>query len=104
MNPMRQTAIVLLAGLAVVGPALAQEDERDARLEEARDRLEEAAREIAKLSGQIAADFTQEIHIGHRRAMLGINIGPEVFRQPGRLDKAVKGDGPLVVVGFPHFE
>ncbi len=76
MNPMRQTAIVLLAGLAVVGPALAQEDERDARLEEARDRLEEAAREIAKLSGQIAADFTREIHIGHRRAMLGINIGP----------------------------
>ena len=49
------------------------------RLEAARERLEQAAREVAELSGEVAGDhvihFINGIHAGKQRAMLGINIG-----------------------------
>ena len=54
--------------------------EREARFDEARTRLEAAAREIAALSGEVAGEVATEVmehfQMGSRRAYLGINVGP----------------------------
>ena len=70
------TAAMLLAA----GPSWAQtSDEEAERLEDARARLEAAAREVAELSGVIAgeavANVMENIEFAFERGMIGINIG-----------------------------
>ncbi|MBF8269749.1 MAG: hypothetical protein HW386_1458, partial [Gammaproteobacteria bacterium] len=52
---------------------------RQKELAAARERLEQAAREVAELSGQAVGaqvmTFIDGMHMGQRKAMLGINIG-----------------------------
>lgn len=54
--------------------------EREARFDEARTRLEEAAREIAALSGEVAGEVASEVmehfRMDARRSYLGVNVGP----------------------------
>ena len=74
-------ALCVMASLPLTGYGQdTQDQDVEMRLEDARQRLEAAAREVADLSGQLAGDdvhrFRHQIHIeDHRRAMIGINIG-----------------------------
>ena len=75
-------AVAMLAGpvqAADPQPDQKQLEEAERSLEDARRRLEEAAREVAELSMQAAGDMEVIRHIrsNGRRAMLGINIGPD---------------------------
>ena len=80
------SALILTSGLGLVSTASAQEnaDFADAQreLEVAREQLEAAAREVARLSTQANAPAVgrviREFNITGRRAMLGINIEDSV--------------------------
>lgn len=108
---MRRTpvfAIVALAGLSVAASSVsAQAPEGSelgqARLElrEAREALEAAAREVARLSAEVAGsvvgDVVRQFRMTGRRAMLGISISdsPEGVRVDG-----VTPDGPAAESGI----
>jgi len=97
------------AGLAGA-PAWGAEDEtqaeREARLEAAQARLEEAAREIASLTEDLVGgvgDVVENMEHAMRRPMLGINIGPVgdvEDREDGVLVKGVTPHGPADEAGL----
>jgi predicted metalloprotease with PDZ domain len=82
----RAALAVILATTGWANTSLAGEDkdakdqEIERKLEAARERLEEAAREVADLSQQLAGPAMHDVLAGEmfggRRAILGINIGP----------------------------
>lgn len=106
--------IVLAAGLVLPAsttmanpPAQAGTEDAEARLKDAKQRLEAAAREIAELTSQMVGDagleFMEEFTGRTRRAMLGINIGPvgeKDERQDGVQVLAVTPEGPADQAGI----
>ncbi len=84
---MKQLLWILAGGLVLAGNVAwsASDDASDAelerRLDDARKRLDEAAREIGELTGRLHGDAMEQVfrivhrEDGKRRAMLGINIG-----------------------------
>jgi len=68
------------AGYAADTDSAAQNQDLERRLEAARARLEDAAREVADLSQQLSGPAMHDLLIGEmfggHRAILGINIGP----------------------------
>ncbi len=98
-------ATAALAGTAV--PAIAQSDEDEAALEErlaeAQRRLEDAAREVAELSGEAAGRGMHpqfELFLsGPRRAMLGVNLGGAEPNGGGVRVEGVSPGGPAAEAG-----
>jgi S1-C subfamily serine protease len=105
---------MLAAGLALPPataienpPAAGGTEDAEARLKDAKQRLEAAAREIAELTSQIVGDagmeFMEEFSGRPRRAMLGINIGPvggKEGREEGVQVLAVTPGGPADQAGL----
>jgi membrane-associated protease RseP (regulator of RpoE activity) len=87
--------IAACAGLALLAPSAraadaASQPDRAAtekQLAEARERLDDAARDVAELSRQLYGgrdrDVVRLAHARHRGAMLGINIGESQAREDG---------------------
>jgi S1-C subfamily serine protease len=98
------SALILAAGLGAASAVLAQEPEELAdahhELEIARERLEAAAREVARLSAQANEPFVggvmRDFHASGRRAMLGINIADD---DSGVLVAGVSPGGPAAQSG-----
>jgi len=106
---MKRLMIAMLAMTAFAGaaaPAMAQnEDEAalDERLADAQRRLEDAAREVAELSGEAAGTgaFRQFEFLlpNPRRAMLGVNLGDTEPNGGGVRVEAVSPGGPAAEAG-----
>lgn len=72
------------------------------QLEEARERLDKAAREVAELSGKLGAHARHDIRIlegGPRRAVLGIQIDDDPGKQGARV-LSVSPGGPAAEAGL----
>lgn len=81
-------------------PAAAPSPDVEKRLNEARDRLEQAAREVAQLSQQmVGEDFARFRTGGPRRAMLGVQLG-ERREQGGVRVAGVSPGGPAATAGL----
>lgn len=99
-------AVAATAAAPAWGAADETEGNREARLEAAQARLEEAAREIAGLTEDLVGGvggFVEDVEQAMRRPMLGINIGtvgdPD-DREDGVLVKGVTPDGPADEAGL----
>lgn len=102
--------IVAMIAAAALGcaatPAVAQGDDEEAlekRLADAQRRLEDAAREVAELSGEAAgAGAHREFEVflpGPRRAMLGVNLGGAEPNGGGVRVEGVSPGGPAAEAG-----
>jgi S1-C subfamily serine protease len=106
--------LMTLCLLALSAMALAQSPTKDAakveaedaktrkQLEEARERLEKAAREVAELSGKLGAHARHEIRLvegGPRRAVLGVQIEPDPGKEGARV-LSVSPGGPAAEAGL----
>lgn len=93
----------LLAGTTAGAAAGDEEASVEARLQDAQRRLEDAAREIAKLSGEAAGPraFREYDYLmrGPRRAMLGVNIGGAEPSGGGVRVDSVSPGGPAAEAG-----
>lgn len=105
---MHKLILVLAASTVLwpVAPALAQSgdpQELEQRLADAQRRLEDAAREVAELSGEMAGpDVTREFEVflgGPRRAMLGVNLGGAEPNGGGVRVAGVSPGGPAAEAG-----
>ncbi len=107
---MKRLMIAIVAAALATGtsvPALAQseteEQALEQRLADAQRRLEDAAREVAELSGEAAgrgADRHFEFFLpGPRRAMLGVNIGGALPNGGGVRVQGVSPGGPAAEAG-----
>jgi C-terminal processing protease CtpA/Prc len=80
----------------------AQEAKTRKQLDEARERLDKAAREVAELSGKLGAHARQDIRFfegGPRRAVLGIQIDDDPGKQGVRV-LGVSPGGPAAEAGL----
>lgn len=104
---MNQLIVAIIAAAALGGavvPAAAQSADPEAlekRLADAQRRLEDAAREVAELSGDAAAGrHGFEIFLpGPRRAMLGVNLGGTEPNGGGVRVEGVSPGGPAAEAG-----
>lgn len=105
---MNKLIVAILAAAALGGaaaPAAAQSSDPEAlekRLADAQRRLEDAAREVAELSGDAAAAGQREFEIflpGPRRAMLGVNLGGTEPNGSGVRVEGVSPGGPAAEAG-----
>jgi len=104
---MNQLMVAIIAAAALGGavvPAAAQSADPEAleqRLADAQRRLEDAAREVAELSGDAAAGRHEfEIFLpGPRRAMLGVNLGGTEPNGGGVRVEGVSPGGPAAEAG-----
>jgi S1-C subfamily serine protease len=97
----------LLCGLSLTAPALAQdkpappgagEDSRlERELEAAREDMEEAAREVARLSAELARPVMRNFRFAGQRAMLGVNIEDT---EEGARVRGVSPNGPAATAGL----
>jgi membrane-associated protease RseP (regulator of RpoE activity) len=94
---------------AVTVPALAEDKEKDeaaleAQLEAAREKLEDAAREVAELSSQLTGPVMEDFIIARpgmsQRAMLGISIGEAEDAKGGVHVDGVTPGGPASEAGL----
>ena len=89
-----------LIALSLIAPsAFAGDDdaELEHQLDEARERLEEASREVAELSAQLgegAVDFVRHFEMSERRAMIGINFDEPSGNKEGVHVAGVTPGGP----------
>ncbi|MET0986864.1 MAG: PDZ domain-containing protein [Steroidobacteraceae bacterium] len=107
---MFRKVICALAVLCIVGVAQAaeadkqkQDEDINARLEAAQERLDEAAREVAELSMAISEDampFVMQFHGPGSRAVLGINIGAGSEQADGVKVINVSPGGPAARAGL----
>jgi S1-C subfamily serine protease len=107
-TPMNKLIVAIMAAAALggaVAPAAAQSADPEAleqRLADAQRRLEDAAREVAELSGDAAAAGHREFEIflpGPRRAMLGVNLGGTEPDGGGVRVEGVSPGGPAAEAG-----
>lgn len=107
----KRTPLLLCALLcAVYLPVLALAQQKDsaeleAKLAEARERLEAAAREVAELSGQLSGPIMQDFMITGAsampsRAMLGIRLGDDRDVKDGARVQGVTPGGPASDAGL----
>ncbi len=93
----------LLAGTAAAAPAGDEEATPEERLQDAQRRLEDAAREVAELSGEAAGPRAfREFDVlvrGPRRAMLGVNVGGAEPNGGGVRVDGVSPGGPAAEAG-----
>jgi len=106
MNKLIPAMIAAAALAGVVAPALAQPADDEAleqRLADAQRRLEDAAREVAELTGQAVGDGRhREIKLlmqGPNRAMLGVNLGGAEPNGGGVRIEGVSPGGPAAEAG-----
>jgi len=106
MNKLIVAMILAVALGGVAAPALAQADDEEAlekRLADAQRRLEDAAREVAELSGEAAGSGAhREFQVflpGPRRAMLGVNLGGTEPNGGGVRVAGVSPGGPAAEAG-----
>jgi C-terminal processing protease CtpA/Prc len=97
--------VSLLALSLVASPVFAREDdaELERKLDDAKERLEEASREVAELSAQLgegAIDFVRHFEMGARRAMIGINMDDPHGKEDGVLVSGVTPGGPAEQAGL----
>jgi membrane-associated protease RseP (regulator of RpoE activity) len=105
-TPVLLSALLCAALLPIL--ALAQEknpSDLEARLAEARERLEAAAREVAELSGQLSGPIMQDYMIAGAsavpsRAMLGIRLGDDRQAKDGARVQGVTPGGPASDAGL----
>lgn len=104
---MNRMIVTLLAAALVAGTAAAQEGSADEaalekRLQDAQQRLEAAAREVAELAAEVRGpEFQRRIEMvlpGARRAMLGVNLGAEEAGGGVRVNGVSPG-GPAAEAG-----
>lgn len=104
---MNRMIVTLLATALVAGTAAAQEGSADEaaleqRLQDAQQRLEAAAREVAELTAEVRGpEFQRRIEMilpGARRAMLGVNLGAEEAGGGVRVNSVSPG-GPAAEAG-----
>lgn len=104
---MNRMIVTLLAAALVAGHAAAQEGSADEaalekRLQDAQQRLEAAAREVAELAAEVRGpEFQRRIEMvlpGARRAMLGVNLGAEEAGGGVRVNSVSPG-GPAAEAG-----
>ncbi len=89
------------AALAQSAPAPeAASPELEAKLEAARTRLEQAAREVAELSMQMTDDAMASVMriTGERRAIIGVQVDPESGKEGARV-RGVSPGGPAAEAG-----
>ena len=80
----------------------AEEAKTRAKLEEARARLDKAAREVAELSTQLGENVRHDIRVidgGPRRAVLGIQVDPDSDNEGVRV-LSVSPGGPAAEAGL----
>lgn len=80
-----------------------EQAELEAKLAEARGRLEAAAREVAELSGKVTRPIAQDFFIAsrmHGGAMLGVGIGERTDNKDGAVVQTVMPDGPASKAGI----
>src|SRR5512145_2717568 len=82
--------------------ASADREDLDKALAEARERLDEAAREVADLSRRLYGGFEGDVvrFVGARGAMLGVNIGSARPRDDGVEIVGVSPGGPAEAAGL----
>jgi predicted metalloprotease with PDZ domain len=80
-------------------PAPAPAPDVEKKLMEARERLEQAAREVAQLSQQMVGEDFARFRTGTRRAMLGVQLG-ERREQGGVRVAGVSPGGPAATAGL----
>jgi len=104
---MNRMIVTLLAATLVAGTAVAQQGGADEaalekRLQDAQQRLEAAAREVAELTAEVRGpEFERRIEMmlpGARRAMLGVNLGAEESGGGVRVNSVSPG-GPAAEAG-----
>jgi S1-C subfamily serine protease len=98
---------VALIALSLVAPPVHAGSDDDAELErkldDARERLEAASREVAELSAQLgegAVDFMRTFNMDGRRAMMGINMDEPNGDKDGVLVAGVTPGGPAEKSGL----
>lgn len=99
---MKRWMIALLAGAALAaGAAHAAEDDAatEKKLADAQRRLEDAAREVAELSGQMAGPAAAGMRRGPYRAMLGVNLDDDRPSGGGVRVEGVSPGGPAAEAG-----
>ena len=86
-------------------PLDAEEAKRRAALDAARQRLSEAAREVAELSTELGSEVHREIRIidggSPRRAVLGVQIDPDSGKDGARV-RSVSPGGPAAEAGMQN--
>jgi predicted metalloprotease with PDZ domain len=106
-TPMKRSMIILLAAASLAAATAARAGDEDAsldqRLADAQRRLEDAAREVAELSGQAAGPEAlrqfENFVPNPRRAMLGVNLGDSVPNGGGVTVAGVSPGGPAAEAG-----
>jgi S1-C subfamily serine protease len=94
--------LAALAAMQVQAQEKAPPEDTEKRLEAARERLEEAAREVAELSTELGApifDRFVEFEPGHRRAIIGVQLDPASGEQGARIQEVSPG-GPAAEAGL----
>jgi len=103
IDRMFKVALLALAFVTVPAFAGSDDEELERKLDDARERLEEASREVAELSAQLgegAVDFMRTFNMDGRRAMLGINMDEPNGNQDGVLIAGVTPGGPADKAGL----
>jgi S1-C subfamily serine protease len=95
----------LIAFSLISTPLYALEDdpELERKLDDARERLEEASRDVAELSAQLGVTAANEVmhyNFGGRRAMIGINMDDPKGDGEGVLIEGVTPGGPAEQAGL----
>src|SRR5262245_60422003 len=96
------TTALACAGQAAMAQGKDDEEALEKRLEDAQQRLEAAAREIAELTAKTGGPQAGMFNIavaGPRRAMLGINLGGSVADAGGVRVEGVSPGGPAAEAG-----
>jgi S1-C subfamily serine protease len=102
---MKTSMLLLLTALAaanVHAEDKAPPEDLEKRLEAARERLEEAAREVAELSTELGApliDRFMAFDAGQRRAIIGVQLDPDSAKEGARIREVSPG-GPAAEAGL----
>ena len=104
MDRFLKAAFIALSLVSTPLYAVEDDAELERKLDDARERLEEASREVAELSAQLGATAANEVMrhytFGDRRAMIGINMDDPKGNGDGVLIEGVTPGGPAEQAGL----